>query len=59
MKICPIGEAAGDIDFQVLYTRTDWNDPEVYARLRDAELCEILVPDHVPIRLFERYLPIG
>jgi len=59
MKICPIQEAVGDIDFQVLYTRMDWHDPEVYARLSQAELCEILVPDHVPLKYFERYFPNG
>jgi hypothetical protein len=59
MKICPIQEAAGDIDFQVLYTRTDWHDPEINARLSQAELCEILVPKHVPLKYFERYFPNG
>ena len=59
MKICPVDEAAEDIDFQVLYTRTDWHDPEINARLCQAELCEVLVPDHVPIEFFERYLPVG
>lgn len=59
VRICPINEAACDIDFQVLYTRTDWNDPDIYARLREAELCEVLVPCHVPIKCFERYLPVG
>jgi hypothetical protein len=59
VKICSIQEAAADIDFQVLYTRTDWHDPEINARLSQAELCEILVPEHVPLKYFERYLPIG
>ena len=59
MKIVPIKQAANDIDFQVLYTRTDWHDPEVNARLSNAELCEILVPNHVPIKFFERLLPNG
>jgi hypothetical protein len=59
MKIVPIEQAANDIDFQVLYTRTDWHDPEVNARLSNAELCEILVPHHVPIKFFERFLPNG
>lgn len=59
MRIVPIEEAAKDIDFQVLYTRTDWHDPEVNARLCHAELCEILVPDHVPLKYFEKYFPNG
>jgi len=59
MKIIPMQEAAGDIDFQVLYTRTDWHDPEINARLAHAELCEILVPEHVPLKYFEKYFPNG
>lgn len=59
VKIVPIEEAAQDIDFQVLYTRTDWHDPEISARLRQAELCEILVPKHVPLKFFERLFPNG
>ena len=59
MKIVPIEEAANDIDFQVLYTRTDWHDPEINARLSHAELCEILVPTHVPLKYFEKYFPNG
>ena len=59
MKICPIEEAAKDIDFQVLYFRTDWHDPQVYARLKHAELCEVLVPEQVPLKYFERYFPHG
>jgi|SRR5579864_5257600 len=59
MKIVPIQKAAKDIDFQVLYTRTDWHDPEIKARLDHAELCEILVPKHVPLKYFEKYFPNG
>ena len=36
-----LSEAAAMIDYKVLYTRTDWGDPEIQARLHDAELCEI------------------
>jgi hypothetical protein len=46
------------IDFPVLYTRTDWTDPKVQARLQLAEKCEILIPDHIPMNLI-RNLPIG
>ena len=59
MKIVPIEEAAKDIDFQVLCTRTDWHDPDVNARLCHAELCEILVPTHFPLKYFEKYFPNG
>ena len=55
----PISEAADLIDFEVLYTRTDWNDPAVYARRQAAEKCEILVPDAVPFKFFSEYFPHG
>ena len=46
------------IDFQALYTWTDWRNPEVQAKRRAAELCEILVPDYVPMT-FIRNFPNG
>ena len=42
-------EAREQIDFEVLFTRTDWKDPEIQARLKAARKSEILVPDFVPI----------
>lgn len=41
------------IDLEVLYTYMNWNDPVVYARLRAAEKCEILVPGIVPPEYIE------
>lgn len=51
VKTVPIEEAVERemIDFQVLYSYMWWGDPEVQARRRAAELCEILVPDYVPM----------
>lgn len=46
------------IEFQVLYTWMDWRDPEVQRKRRAAELCEILVPDYVPMN-FIRNFPNG
>jgi hypothetical protein len=46
------------IDFQILYTFNPWRDPEVQKRRRTAELCEILVPDYVPMT-FIRNMPNG
>ena len=37
-----------EIDLEVLYARTDWNDPAIQERLKAAEKCEVLIPDHVP-----------
>lgn len=56
---CPIAEAAAYIDFDVLCTRTDWSDPAVQERLQAAEKCEILIPDHIPFKYFEKYFPNG
>ena len=44
------------LDSQVLYTRTDWDNPDIQARLQNAEKCEILVPRVVPIELIKRKL---
>lgn len=51
-------EARAMIDFEVIYTRTDWKNAAIKARLDQAEKCEILVPDHIPIELI-RNLPNG
>lgn len=39
------------IDFEVLYTWTDWRDPEIQQRLQRAERFEILVPHRIPLEL--------
>ena len=44
-----IAQARTMIDFQVLYTRTDWSDPVIQQRLKQAEKCEILVPQLIPL----------
>jgi hypothetical protein len=45
------------IDFHALYTWTDWRDPEAQSKRRAAELCEILIPDHIPLSYLK--LPNG
>ncbi|KAF3984251.1 MAG: DUF4433 domain-containing protein [Methylococcales symbiont of Hymedesmia sp. n. MRB-2018] len=37
------------IDFEVLFTRTDWTKPEIQARRQAAIKSEILIPNFVPI----------
>jgi hypothetical protein len=59
VHICDIAEAADIIDYQVLYTRMDWNVAEIQERLQAAEKCEILVPDYVPMKYLEKYFPNG
>jgi hypothetical protein len=51
-------EARDMMDFNVLYTRTNWNDPVVQQRLQAAEKYEILVPRAIPLDLI-RDLPNG
>lgn len=41
---------AREMDFEVLYCWTDWNDPAIQARLQQAEKSEALVPHFVPMR---------
>jgi hypothetical protein len=58
VEVISLAEALGVIDFEVLYTRTDWTDPDVKRRLRQAEKYELLVPNHVPMK-YIRNLPNG
>lgn len=45
----PATEAAKHIDFDVLYTWTDWKDSEIMERRRKAERSEVLVADFIPL----------
>lgn len=58
VPIHSLDEAKAMIDFEVLYTRTNWSDPAIQLRLRAAEKAELLVPDHIPLRLI-KVLPHG
>ncbi|MGV3615757.1 MAG: DarT ssDNA thymidine ADP-ribosyltransferase family protein [Fimbriimonas sp.] len=58
MTIHSLEKARELIDFEVLYTRTDWHDSEIQLRLRAAEKAELLVPHHVPLE-YIRNLPNG
>jgi hypothetical protein len=53
-----IEEARKFIDFEVLFTRTNWREPAVKRRLDQAEKCEVLVPKHIPLDLI-RNIPNG
>lgn len=48
-----VEDGLAQLDKEVLYTRTDWNDPKIQERLRNAEKCEILVPGVVPVQLIK------
>lgn len=54
-----ITQARDMIDYEVLYSHTDWNDPGIQARLQAAEKAEILIPNHVPMKYLEKYFPNG
>ncbi len=56
VQIYTIEEAIELIDFEVLYTRTKWSDPEIQQRLQQAEKCEVLVPQLIPLEMI-RNLP--
>lgn len=47
----PARDMITKIDWQVLYTRTDWKDPAIQARLKIAKVCELLVPNGVPTEM--------
>lgn len=47
VEAVPIGDA--EIDYEVLYTRTDWSDPAIRQRLKQAEKFEVLVPHCIPL----------
>jgi hypothetical protein len=55
VQVHPIEEAANLIDFEVLYSWTDWRDPAVQGRLSQAEKCEILVPRFIPLDLIRNF----
>ena len=51
VEILPVAEAINRLDIEVLYTRTDWSNPEIQSRLQQAEKFEVLVPDAVPRKM--------
>ena len=53
-EILPIEKAIRQIDFEVIYSWTDWKDPEINQRLNDAKKLEVLVPHEVPRNLIKR-----
>ena len=56
VKTYTMEQAKKLIDFEVLYSRTNWKDPEIQKRLQQAEKCEILVLRVIPLELI-RNLP--
>lgn len=44
-------EMLPELDLEVLYRRTDWRDPAILERLKNAEKYEILVPNNIPVTM--------
>ena len=53
VELLNVEDGLEQLDYEVLYTQTDWSDPDIQVRLRNAEKCEILVPKIVPIELIK------
>jgi hypothetical protein len=44
-----VDAALSKLDLEVIYTRTNWKDPEINKRLQVADKYEVLVPNIVPL----------
>lgn len=53
VRLLTIEEACQVMDFEVVYDRTDWRDPEIKARRLQARKYEILYPDFIPLSLIK------
>jgi len=49
VQLLTLGEAVACMDFEVVYTRTDWRDPAIQARLQAAKKYELLIPSSILI----------
>lgn len=52
---CSIEEASELIDFEVMYSWTNWRDAAINERLSRAEKYEILVPRFIPLELIRNF----
>lgn len=51
VKPLTLEEACAEMDFPVLFDRTDWKDAAVQERRKVAKKYELLVPNFVPLHL--------
>ena len=51
VEILLVSEAIPKLDLEVLYTRTDWSNPDIQTRLQAAEKFEVLVLNGVPRKM--------
>lgn len=54
VQIRDLADAIQYMDLEVLYAQTDWRNPEINSRLREAEKMELLIPNHVPVGLIPK-----
>ena len=47
-SILDASEAKTQIDFEVLFTRMDWKNPDIKARRMEAKKAQILIPQSIP-----------
>lgn len=47
--VSPSDEMVSNLDFEVMYQRTDWRVPEIQARRNAAEKQEILIPSDIAL----------
>lgn len=51
VELLTLSEACSTLDFEVIYDRTDWRDPEIKQRRLAAKKYELLIPKCVPLEL--------
>lgn len=51
VPLLSLEQAVEVMDFQVIYERTDWRDPEIQARRKIAKKYELLIPRDIPLKL--------
>ena len=50
VQLFSLEQAVAVMDFQVLYERTNWCDPEIKARRKIAKRYELLIPRDIPLK---------
>ena len=51
VQILPVEEGLSKLDIDQMYIHTGWRDEEQFERYREAQKCEILIPNHVPVEM--------
>lgn len=52
-NVLTLDQAVKQMDFDVVYRRTDWNDSAIQARRRVARKYEVLVPVDIPLKMIQ------